>query len=138
MPVCSSARSGEFRPAHIHEYVTSTLDYAYQYIELKDFSDIETLLRGLFKPDAQEYALWKIGNILKGHNKTFTVLHGEGNNGKTKVFVELIRRALGNFFKSVSPSLVTANKFDDSPEKPQPEKLGKVRSIRLSRSLLLN
>ena len=122
-------KSGEFRPAHIHEYVTSTLDYAYQYIELTDFSDIETLLRGLFKPDAQEYALWKIGNILKGHNKTFTVLHGEGNNGKTKVFVELIRRALGNFFKSVSPSLVTANKFDDSPEKPQPEKLGLMSSM---------
>ena len=44
-------------------------------------------------------------------------------NGKTKVFVELIKLAFGDFFKTVNKSLVTANKYDNASEKPEPEKL---------------
>ena len=34
-----------------------------------------------------------------------------------------INRALGCFYNSVNKPLVTANKYDDASEKPQPEKL---------------
>ena len=111
-----------FRVARLNEYVSATLDYDYIKLNQADFLDIENLLKGLFEDDAQEYAMWKLGSILRGANKTFTVLHGGGNNGKTKVFVELIKRAFGDFFKTVNKSLVTANKYDEA-EKPQPEKL---------------
>tara|TARA_R110001592_G_scaffold47525_1_gene150486 strand:- start:33 stop:2225 length:2193 start_codon:yes stop_codon:yes gene_type:complete len=113
-------KENTFRCAHLNEYVSKTLNYEYKKV---DFSDIENLLKGLFEDDAHNYAMWKLGEILKGANKTFTVLHGSGNNGKTKVFVELIKLAFGDFFKTVNKSLVIANKYDDASEKPQPEKL---------------
>ena len=119
-------KENTFRCAHLNEYVSKTLDYEYK---KADFSDIEDLLRELFEDDAQDFAMWKLGNILSGENKTFTVLHGGGNNGKTKVFVELINRALGGFYNSVNKPMVTANKYDDASEKPQPEKLYFKNSI---------
>lgn len=119
-------KENTFRCAHLNEYVSKTLEYEYKKV---DFSDIENLIKSLFEDDAQEYVMWKLGNILSGENKTFTVLHGGGNNGKTKVFVQLINRALGRFYNSVNKPLVTANKYDDPSEKPQPEKLEFKTSI---------
>ena len=82
------------------------------------------MLESLFQDDAKEYALWRIGKILKGgEEKTFTVLIGNGNNGKTKVFVELIKHAFGDFFNSPNSSLITTGKYDENSERPQPEKL---------------
>jgi phage/plasmid-associated DNA primase len=119
-------KENTFRCAHINEFVSKTLDYEYKKV---DFDDIECLIKSLFEDDAQEYVMWKLGAILSGENKTFTVLHGGGNNGKTKVFVELINRAIGSFYNSVNKPMVTANKYDDASEKPQPEKLYFKNSI---------
>ena len=91
-------QSREFRKAMPHEYVSKCMPYDYK---VSDFTDIKELLQSLFQDDAKEYALWRIGKILKGgEEKTFTVLIGNGNNGKTKVFVELIKCAFGDFFYS--------------------------------------
>lgn len=117
----------EFRNALPSEYVSRVINYEFRLI---DFSDLEELFRSLFEEDAREYAMWKLGNILNGSNKTFTAMIGSGSNGKTKVVAKSLQSALDSFYLSIDTNLVKADKNKlDSDEKPKPEVLSMKHSM---------
>jgi phage/plasmid-associated DNA primase len=100
-----------FRKAHFDEYVSKTVGYEYKFI---DCTDLEAILRDLVEEDCGDYFLWKLGNILRGDDKSFTVLTGKGNNGKTKVVAKCIQDSLGKFFNAVDIGLVKAGGGDNT------------------------
>ena len=110
----------EFRNAKLEEYVCKTFGYDYHFCE---HYNVEEILRGLFIPEVGDYAMWKIGRILKGNtDKTFTTMIGSGNNGKTKVMGRCINEAFGVYSNSVEHGLITSerNKFWSNDNKPNP------------------
>jgi len=109
----------KFRNALHTEYVSRVMNYNF---EECDFSDLEKLLRTLFTPDTQEYNLWKMGDILRGSDtKTFTAMIGKGNNGKTKVMSECIKKAFDTTFNPLPIPLVSTDKFNVSNSTANPE-----------------
>lgn len=100
-----------FRKAERKEYISKTVSFSFTFI---DYSDLELILRGLVEDDCGDYLMWKIGNILRGDDKKFTVMIGKGNNGKTKVMAKCIQDTFGQFFNAVDIGLVKAGGGDNT------------------------
>jgi hypothetical protein len=107
-----------FRRAERKEYISKTVSFAYNSI---DYSDLELILRDLVQDDCGDYFMWKLGNILRGDDKKFTVITGKGNNGKTKVVAKCIEDTFGRFFNAVDIGLVKAGGSNDNTNNATPQ-----------------
>jgi len=107
-----------FRCAERTEYISKTINYKFEPI---DYSDIESILRNVVEDDCGDYFMWKLGNILRGDDKKFTVMIGKGDNGKTKVVAKCIKDAFGDFFNAVDIGLVKAGNNNDNTNNGTPQ-----------------
>ena len=111
-------KTNTFRCADRKEYISKTVNYSFEFI---DYSDLESILRNVVYPDCGDYFMWKLGNILRGDDKKFTVLTGRGNNGKTKVVAKCIQDTFGTFFNAVDIGLVKAGGNNDNTNNATPQ-----------------
>lgn len=112
-----------FRQGKADDYVSYTCGYDYKEYKQSDMEiqDLELNLEKIFvDPVLKEYFINYSAMLLKGGNfqKTFLVMSGEGDNGKS-VIIEMIEKALGDYVIKFPTTLITGKRTQSSAANPE-------------------
>jgi P4 family phage/plasmid primase-like protien len=112
-----------FRPGKPEDYISYTTGYDYKEYNSDDIEiqDIEHNLEKIFvDPILREYFVTYAATLLRGGNfqKTFVVMSGEGDNGKS-VIIEIIEKALGDYCIKFPTTLLTGKRAQSSAANPE-------------------
>jgi P4 family phage/plasmid primase-like protien len=121
----------EFRSGRPDDYVSLSTGY-----DWKDFDDDDNevlecgdfLLKLFPNPLIRRYAVEYFASILKSGNfqKTFVIMTGEGDNGKS-VLIEVLEKVLGDYMEKLPTSLITSGRTQSSGSTMDTELLRKKK-----------
>jgi P4 family phage/plasmid primase-like protien len=112
-----------FRKGKPDDYISYTTGYDFKEYKHDDIEiqDIEHNLEKIFvDPILREYFINYAATLLRGGNfqKTFVVMSGEGDNGKS-VIIEIIEKALGDYCIKFPTTLLTGKRAQSSAANPE-------------------
>jgi P4 family phage/plasmid primase-like protien len=112
-----------FRSGRPEDYISYTTGYDYKEYSMDDIEiqDIEHNLEKIFvDPILRDYFLTYAATLLRGGNfqKTFVVMSGEGDNGKS-VIIDIIEKALGDYCIKFPTTLLTGKRAQSSAANPE-------------------
>jgi len=121
----------EFRTGRPDDYISLTTGYDWKEFEDDDTEVIECkdfLLKLFPNPLIRRYAIEYLATILKSGNfqKTFVIMTGEGDNGKS-VFIEILEKVLGEYMDKLPTSLITSGRTQSSGSTMDTELLRKKK-----------
>ena len=121
----------EFRNGRPDDYISLTTGYDWKEFEDDDTEVIECkdfLLKLFPNPLIRRYAIEYLATILKSGNfqKTFVIMTGEGDNGKS-VFIEILEKVLGEYMDKLPTSLITSGRTQSSGSTMDTELLRKKK-----------
>jgi len=121
----------EFRSGRPDDYMSLSTGYDWKEFEDDDTEVIECkdfLLKLFPNPLIRRYAIEYLATILKSGNfqKTFVIMTGEGDNGKS-VFIEILEKVLGEYMDKLPTSLITSVRTQSSGSTMDTELLRKKK-----------
>ena len=121
----------EFRAGRPDDYVSLTVGYDWEDFEEDDHRVYECkdfLLKLFPNPLIRRYAVEYFASILRGGNyqKTFVIMTGEGDNGKS-VLIDFLEQALGDYMDKLPTSVITSERAQSSSSTMDLELLRNLR-----------
>ena len=121
----------EFRAGRPDDYVSMTVGYDWEDFEEDDHRVYECkdfLLKLFPNPLIRRYAVEYFASILRGGNyqKTFVIMTGEGDNGKS-VLIDFLEQALGDYMNKLPTSVITTERAQSSSSTMDLELLRNLR-----------
>jgi P4 family phage/plasmid primase-like protien len=120
----------EFRKGKHDDYISSSVGYDYKDKHTDKYDDLLQFLQDV-QPNKEErdymityLSIGLIGNLLE----LFTILTGNGRNGKSKI-IDLIEATFGDYWGTVSSSMLTRKRPDANSPDPGLLSLAKKRII---------
>lgn len=116
-----------FRAGRPDDYISLTTGYDYKEYKPSDIEiqDIDLFLEKIFVNEAcRNYFVQYAATLLRGGNfqKTFVIMSGEGDNGKS-VVIELIEKALGKYMIKFPTTLLTGKRAQSSAANPELDRI---------------
>ena len=121
----------EFRNGRPDDYISMSTGYDWKEFDDDDDEVMECkdLLLKLFPDDLiRRYAIEYLASIIKGGNfqKTFVIMTGEGDNGKS-VLIDLLEHVFGKYMDKLPTSLITSDRTQSSGSTMDTEILRNLR-----------
>ncbi len=121
----------EFRAGRPDDYVSMSVGYDWEEFEEDDqrvYECKDFLLKLFPNPLIRRYAVEYFASILRGGNyqKTFVIMTGEGDNGKS-VLIDFLEQALGDYMNKLPTSLITSERSQSSSSTMDLELLRNLR-----------
>jgi P4 family phage/plasmid primase-like protien len=120
----------EFRKGVPEDYISMSVGYNYNSIHTDKYNDLQVFLNDIMPDDNErEYMLTYLAICLIGNQfELFTILTGNGRNGKSKL-VELLGLTFGDYFEAVQSQLFTRPRPDANSPDPGLLNLQKKRIV---------
>ncbi len=124
------------RPGRPDDYCNLSTDYDYVEFSSEDqeVMGVEDHLSKVFPdPELKQYFIEYCAELLRGGNssKTFVVMSGHGDNGKS-IMMDLLQLVLGRYFRSLPTSLIFGKRTQSSAATPELFGIGGVRVATLN------